>query len=234
MSRSFGIVEEKLREADFFLEAMCASDPISYAARFYFSAFISAGRSVTFAMQASLSDVPAFQEWYKTAQQELKTDQFAPLFVELRNEVVHVGSNRLNQVTVEHLRQSLTQQMFQARPSHFLIIPNPAKVGTTELVDAVEISTTYLVSLVRVVFNCYSRFKTVVDPEWYFTSDHFKEMGKTFTDALVELGMPATWADNVDLGPDPFRLLRRQQPPCQVNDLFQKHLGQEIAGPDSA
>lgn len=233
MAKSFGIVEEKLREAEFFLDALRSSSRMSEGARFYFSAFVSAARSVTYALQASMKGVPQFAEWYKTAQQGLKADRLAPLFLELRNEVVHVGTNPLNQITVEHLRLDLAQQKSAGRPSHTLIIPDPEKVGRTVLADAVQISTTYFVSLARTVFDCYSKFKAVVDSRWYFTREHFAEMGKTFEDALVELGFPPSWADGVPLGPDPWRVLRLQQSPCQINDVFLEYLGVEIPDPDA-
>ena len=52
--RSFSPVDEKLEEADFFLEGMAASEKSWLRTRFLFSAFVSAARSVTFALQASL------------------------------------------------------------------------------------------------------------------------------------------------------------------------------------
>lgn len=231
MARSFGIVEEKLREAEFFLDALGNSSRMSPGARFYFSAFISSARSVTYALQACMSGVPGFSDWYRTAQQALRTDRLAPLFLELRNEAVHVGVNRLNQVGLEHLKQHLADQMSASRHMHTLIIPDPERLDATLIADAVQISTTYFSSLARTVFDCYSVFKAIVDPRWYFTGEHFAEMGKTFEDALAELGFPRSWADDVPLGPDPWRVLRRQQPPCQINDVFLKYLGQEI--PDS-
>jgi hypothetical protein len=39
---------------------------------YYFSAFISAARSITFTLQASLKDVNGFPEWYKEKQTLLK------------------------------------------------------------------------------------------------------------------------------------------------------------------
>src|SRR4051794_32192708 len=99
MSSSFGVVEDKLREADFFLSQLRNSPLIGFEANCFFSAFVSAARSVTFAMQASLTGVPGFKEWYQGQQTRLKTDRLAPLFVEIRNEVIHTGVNPLNCVS---------------------------------------------------------------------------------------------------------------------------------------
>ncbi|MGA2207716.1 MAG: hypothetical protein ABSG10_13395, partial [Terracidiphilus sp.] len=60
MSQSFGIVEEKLREAEFFLDALHAAPRSSFEARCLFSAFVSAARSVTLALQATMKDIDGF------------------------------------------------------------------------------------------------------------------------------------------------------------------------------
>ncbi len=93
MAQSFGIVEDKLREADFFLDQIRASNPLSFEARFYFSAFVSAARSVIMALPVTMSGVEGFRLWYRGVQDQLKADPLAPLFVELRNESIHKGVN---------------------------------------------------------------------------------------------------------------------------------------------
>jgi len=69
MTSSFGVVENKLREAEFFLDQLRDASRLSFEADCYFSAFVSAARSVTFAMQASLKGVPGFRDWYGSAQE---------------------------------------------------------------------------------------------------------------------------------------------------------------------
>jgi len=51
VAKSFDLVDEKLAEADFFLEKLRDSSTDFFAARCYFSAFVSPSRSVTFALQ---------------------------------------------------------------------------------------------------------------------------------------------------------------------------------------
>jgi hypothetical protein len=103
MADSFGVVEDKLREADFFLGCLRKSSYLSFEGRCFFSAFVSAARSVTFAMQASLKGVRDFDQWYEAVRTSLRTDRLAPYFVEIRNDVVHKGRNPLDTVTPEHL-----------------------------------------------------------------------------------------------------------------------------------
>lgn len=230
MARSFGIVEEKLHETEFFLEKLRESCDISAGARYYFSAFISAARSVTLALQATMKDVSGFPKWYESAQIELKSDPLASFFKELRNDSIHKGLNRLNKVTEEHLREHLLSQS-HGQHNHVIILPNLHGKGETTLVDAVSASEVYFELLLEVVYECYVRFKCVVDPRWYFTRNNFLSMGKTFEDAVAELGYPAGWVSctEEEVG---WRALRRQQPPCQINDLFNKYLGVWIDDPD--
>lgn len=233
MGQSFGVVEDKVREAEFFLDKLSATRRFSSDARFYFSAFVSAARSITNALQASLSDVAGFKKWYQSVQNQLKGDPLTPFFVEIRNGSIHRGLNPLNQTTLSHLREDLFNQMAQRSRPHILVLPSMCGDGSTVLADAVQASTLYFTSLVTVVFECYDKFRCVVDPQWYFTPENFATMGKTFDDAIVELGFPPVWATCAPEGTG-WRVLRRQQQPCQINDIFRKYLGREIAGPDDS
>jgi hypothetical protein len=232
MSSSFGVVEDKVREAEFFLTQLRNTSRLSFEAGCYFSAFVSASRSVTFAMQTSLKGVPGFKDWYHSAQKQLKTDPLAPFFVEIRNEMVHTGANPLNRVSLDHLREDLTRQLHGSCRGHVLVLPDAQRRDSTILVDAVEACEQYFTSLVSVVYECYSEFKTVVDGRWYFTEANFSSMGKTFEDAVIELGFPPTWAACAPGGPEAWRVIRSQQPACLVNDLFDRFLGKTIPDPD--
>ena len=234
MARSFGVVEEKLQEAEFFLEKFGSTGPLDTEARYYFSAFVSACRSVTFALQASLTGVTEFDAWYESARDQLKTDPLAPYFLEVRNDVIHTGTNPLNRVGFEHLREHLSRQIRTSNRSHVLVVPSSHSVNSGDLVDAILASTNYFESLVTVVFECYRRFLTTVDPRWYFTEAHFRTMGKTLGDALAELGFPPEWIEAVARRGEgeAWRVLRAQQPRCQINDLFARHLRQGIPDPD--
>ncbi len=232
MSQSFQLVEEKLRESAFFLDRFRDSDPLGVEARFYFSAFVSAARSVTFVLQKTMRGVSDFDEWYLSAQERLKTDPLARYFKDLRDEVVHKGPIPLNEVTVEHLDEVLRSQLCGYPQAHTIIMPNLTSASSTVLADAVRVSENYLKSLVTVVYECYSRFRCFVDPRWYFTPGHFAAMGKTFEDALSECGVPSSWAIHAPDSNVRWQILRRQQPPCLINDLFHEHLGKYIPDPD--
>lgn len=232
MARSFGIVEDKLREAEFFLSKFARSPYLSHEGHFYFSAFVSAARSVTLAMQASLAGHDEFEKWYHSKREFLRADERAPLFTEIRNEVLHVGTNPVDIVPPEHLRAFFSRSLIGKRPKHVLVLPGSQKRDPTLLVDAVDTATRYFVCLVQVAFECYEKFKTLVDGQWYFTKESFRARGMDLSDALVELGFPETW-----LGEEPdedtaWQILRKNQAGCLVNDIFYRHLGVTIASPD--
>jgi len=232
MSQSFGIVEEKLLEAEFFLGQLRSSERFSFEARCYFSAFVSSARSVTFALQKTLNGVEGFAEWYEHARGELRADALAPYFVEIRNDVVHKGVNPLNQVTLAHLCEDLARQLHKGNHSHVLVVPSPEAGSGTRIADAIEACHDYCTSLVALIFDCYDRFRTVVDPRWYFTHDNFVSDGRTLDDALAELGFPPGWTSGAPEDENAWRALRRQQPCCQLNGIFREYLGRHISDPD--
>lgn len=232
MARSFGIVEEKLEEAAFFLDRFASSDAMSFEGRCYFSAFVSASRSVTFALQVSLADVDGFPEWYAQAQKRLRTDPLARFFKELRDDSIHKGVNRLDRVGLKHLRESLRRQLAGDRAPQ-LIIPSLSG-DSDQLVDAIAAATSYFCTLVEIVYDCWVDFRYVVDARWYYTAQNFEKLGKTFDDAVSELGFPRPWATCAPAGEEHWRVLRHQQSPCQLNGLFRQFLGKEVPDPDCA
>jgi hypothetical protein len=232
MPDSFGIVEDKLREAEFFLDHVHRTNHLSFDGRCFFSAFVSAARSVTFAMQASLKGIADFDQWYDAVRTSLKTDHLAPYFVEIRNGVVHKGRNPLDMVTLEHLSNHLSQQFGRHDRPHVIIVPDRHRSNRTVLLDATQACTDYFTSLVSITFDCYERFKTVVNSRWYFTEENFQSMGRTFEDALTDLGFPSDWASGSPVDAAAWRALRLQQSPCQINDIFWRYLSKTISDPD--
>src|SRR5688572_26098150 len=80
---------EKLQEAEYFLAGVASENSLEF--QFNLNAFLSACRSVTFVMQKSMSRVPAFADWYRARQDEMRLDAAAGFFLELRNIAQHEG-----------------------------------------------------------------------------------------------------------------------------------------------
>ena len=232
MARSFGIVEEKLCETEFFFRLLRGYSPYSADSRFYFSAFISAARSVTLALQATMRGVSGFESWYHSVQEELRADPLARFFKGVRDVSVHTGLNPLNKVTLEHVKEHLMSQARDGLHSHVIVLPDLHEESTTVLADAVKASEEFFKSLVMIIYKCYNQFKFVVDPHWYYTRENFSAMGKTFEDAVVEFGFPRIWMSYAPEGDEGWRALRQQQSPCQINHIFQEYLRLCISDPD--
>jgi len=229
MASSFGVVEDKIVETEFFLCKLLSVPPLSSESDCYFSAFVSAARSVTFALQASMKGVDGFNNWYTTAQEGLKADSPAPYFVEIRNDSIHRGLNPLNRVGVLMVGEYMANRQAQ-RYTHFLTRRRNEVDHDGEVIDASQASESYFCSLLSVVYDCYENFNAVVDPQWYFTEENFARDGKTLADATEEQGFPVNWLDSVP-EEEAWRLLRNQQPSCLINDLFECYLNKSIKSP---
>jgi hypothetical protein len=84
VSRSFGLVETKVAEAEFFLRQMRNCGFNVFQAQCYLSAFSSAARSITFALRASIGDIRECGEWYALWQAKMKSNVLCKFFNELR------------------------------------------------------------------------------------------------------------------------------------------------------
>ena len=94
----------KLKEAEILLEEIKSVYSIfiidDSAANFIalktkFSAFLSAGRSITFYMQRQYAKIPGFSEWYTIKQQDMSKDQELNYFNKARVETIHIAPVRL-------------------------------------------------------------------------------------------------------------------------------------------
>jgi hypothetical protein len=229
MPGSFSVVEDKIDEAQFFLEKLCGSS--LFEAKFYFSAFVSSTRSITFALQSCMAGIKGFEDWYREAQNHLRNDKLAPLFKELRNENIHKGINPINCVPIEVVRDYLHNQFSRnLRFNNFIVVKIDS--DTYNKIGISSASEEYLKSLVTLVYECYSVFRNTIDPRWYYTKENFQRMGKTIEDALGELGFPRTWFGEMSICNEAWVSLRRNQPLCPLNPLFYRYLGKVITDPD--
>lgn len=217
MSRSFDNVDFKLAEADFFLEKIQSSALELFECNFYFSAFLSAARSVTFALQAVMAEVDGFPDWYAKQQEVLRTSETARRFKNLRNEALKTGD------------LTVTGGSFK-RGKVTLFVTLPDGRSSADQVDAVAAATDYLRRLVKLVFECYIAFGPVIDPEQHYSTENLKQTGRTVDDVDEELFGIRGWTSGVQ-DAERLRLLRQSQPGCRVDYLFERYLGQERPRP---
>ena len=229
MARSFDLVDGKLYEADFFLEKLVATDDRNLIeARYYFSAFVAAARSVTFALQAVMSSIEGFDDWYRTKQEVLKGDKTAKFFHKTRTESQHIGLNPLNGDIRSFIESRGSSKQYFFSVNGIEPIPN-APDG-----DAIVSCREYLVSLVELIFECYEQFGSVIDPDKYYTFQNLERLGLSIEDVEESLGFPRGWT-YVSEGYDEERIkaLRRSVPGTQINWLFDKYLNRNRFSNDS-
>src|SRR5437016_9435765 len=95
MPRSFGLVDTKVQEAEYFLDRILTEDLDFFAVRCDTVAFAAAARSITFVLQASLTGVARFDEWYSARQAELRNNPLAKFFHDFRRVSQHIGDNAI-------------------------------------------------------------------------------------------------------------------------------------------
>lgn len=227
MSKTFGLVEEKLAESDFFLEKIAESGLNLFEVRCYFSAFVSSARSVTFALQFVMSDIVGFKEWYSEKQQNLKADLNAKFFHAARNESQHTGVNPVSGGSLRNLPTGekaieyyFTHDLFDSKQ----IVPET---------DVVSTCRDYMKLLVRIVRDCYQTFGSVIDSAQHYTAENMAKLRLSIEDVEESLGFPRDWTANI---PDKerIRLLRGQFPEPEIDRLFEKYLGLNRFGNESA
>jgi hypothetical protein len=217
--RTFDLVDHKLAEADFFLERLAEVQTDFFAAQCYFSAFASAARSVTFALQACLSDHPDFSPWYAQKQHLLKADPLARFFHRARTESQHLGVAHIRGGSMRSI-DGMPRTVFHFRG---LFDQNRADVPGDDVVTACQ---EHMRNLVALVYECYDVFGPVVDPEQYYTLENLRRIGKTVEDIEEELGYPRGWTVAPDLDEATrLRVLTEHEPGTELDEIFEKYLG---------
>lgn len=222
MSRSFGLVDYKVQEAEFFLlEMKRLGRRINFTAiQFCASAFVSAARSITFAMQASLKDHHRFEPWYAKRQEALRNDPLAKFFHDFRTVTQHIGANVVGGGA--HGKGGTFY--------YFVPCPDLPTVPDQDVLSACE---SYFVSILQLVYDCYVELGDVVDGQQYFTKENFSALDKTIEDAEEELGFPRGWTDlgNPEIEPYRWEALRKQADGCLIEEQFKLWLNKYLPRP---
>lgn len=154
---AFVRVLAKVEEAAFFLDKLSQAW-VPNEALFYFNAYTSAARSITWVLQAVMRAVPGFDAWYETEQAKLGRDPVAPFLKQARNETQKVGieatASRGSSTTM-HGRHRICRPHFR-----FVTLKKTMPVPQGE---AVTLCRAHLVNLATVVATCYQKFAKDLD-----------------------------------------------------------------------
>jgi hypothetical protein len=224
MGRSFQIVEFKVAETDFFLDKLVETTYTTgfFEARNYLSAFLSASRSISFSIQASISDLDGFNEWYEGHQTKLRQSKIAKYFLEARNHSQKVGYYPLTGATRFRDNDGQLRTKYHFDRQQFDWTPEQ---------DVLTACGDHFKTLLEVVFDCYQKFGLQIDPDQYFTKENLTKMNKTVEDFEEELGFPRGWTDieggTID---DRINAIRRESHYDGVDHILIKHLGKNRFG----
>jgi len=223
MARSADLIDAKVFEADFFLGHLRNSGTDFFAVRCYFSAFASAARSITFAMQAVLRDTPGFREWYDGEQARLKAHPTARFFHLARNDSQKVGITPVNQGRSEWRSDGPPLVTY-----HFSggFQGDPSLVPQTDVASACR---ELLTLLVEVVYRAYEEFE-IVTPRSFFSVANLKRTNLSIEDIEEAVGFPRGWTHAEGLGIEArLKMLERVTPDTAIDGMFLKYLGKARA-----
>lgn len=152
---------------------------------YYLRAFVSAARSVTFALQAVMEKYPGFPEWYPLRQQRLADSALARFFVNLRNQAQKVGA-----LPLAHKAFGVGDLF----ASGYVFIPTQDMPDTPEG-GVVELCHEYVREIMNVVAECYQDFDIYTDPRVIFTERGLAALRWSIEDLEESLGFPRGWTD---------------------------------------
>ena len=220
MPRSFGLVDNKVQEAEYFLDRILSSGFGSYGLNFDTVAFAAAARSITFAMQASLTGISEFDNWYAAKQESLKAQPLCSFFNRPRRVTQHIGESpigggRSSGGGVVH---------YFAEFKELGDIPEPNVAVACEKFYKI---------LLELVYECYLEFNPLINGQWRLTKDYFQSLGLTIEDAEEELGLTRGWSGVSGLHEDiRWKYLRKQADGCDAQEQFERWLGKRVPHPD--
>ena len=219
--RSFGLVDHKIAEANFFLDKLAGCGADFLAARCYTSAFASATRSVTFTIQSVLGNHAQFESWYAKHQDSLRQDATARFFRDFRNASEHIGDNPVGSGGFSPGRKAL-----------YYFMPTPDIPDVPEQ-DVEACCRAYLARLVTIVYDCYMEFGSHINSHQYYTADYFLKIGKTIDDADEEVFGVRGWTAAAGF-PEGYRwqAIRDSVTGCEIDHLFEQYLGKTTPEPE--
>jgi hypothetical protein len=220
VARNFGLVDDKVAEAEFFVEKLSSAGFNFFEARCYFSAFVSAARSITFCLQAVMNEIPGFTNWYAQKQGLLKQDPGANYFSMVRTENQKIGRMPLAAGT-SHIEADGRRCV-----EYYFLNGIGERLPEAPHMDVLAASRAYLKLLVEVVFDCYKVFGPTIDPDQYYRLENLRSLGISLEDVEESLGLPRGWtAQEGASEADRLTALRSQVSFSGIDPIFEKYLG---------
>lgn len=242
MSMTFDTVDEKVAEAEFFLQKMSKANTDMFDFRCYFSAFLAATRTITLSLQQFKDDIPGFDKWYQLHQDNLKGNKLARFFIDTRNAHLH-GKN--HPVTGGSFYKGNASYRFENKNERELIYKEMTgyageeyspKLKPNYFVPNEDVFTAcikYFVMLLEIVYDCYVVLGPHIDPQQHYTKENFASIGKNIEQAECELfgWICTSLIDDGLTEDDRWHHLRGKVGECMINHLFHAYLGKTTPEP---
>jgi hypothetical protein len=180
-------VAKKVGETDFFLEKLKETDSWDEEYVYYFSAFVSAMRSITFTLQFVMCKYHGFADWYKSRQERLGKSRIAQLFKELRNHSEKTGIIPIAR------KSSITEGLFYETDQFFF--PPNLKFKEIPKGDVLDLSQKCFVEILSVIAECYKDFDVYIDPRVLFTERGITALNWSIEDVEEYVGFPRGYTD---------------------------------------
>lgn len=170
MDHTFDTVDEKIAETEFFLRRMAEVGLDQFSFNCYLSAYLSASRTTTLALQ-QFKHIPDFEQWYKPHRDRLKEDLLARFFLDTRNNHVHGGP------------YPVSRSIFGGgKAYHYFTHSAEAHQPAEDIVSACR---SYFILLLEVIYDCYVKLGVHIDPQQYYTKDNLRsKLGLLMTPRL--------------------------------------------------
>jgi hypothetical protein len=223
MKCSFDWVDEKLCEADYFLTKMSENGSSPEIVRYNFSAFVSAGRSVTFALQAVKNHVNGLMQWYDERIEKMKIDPLSRFFITARNDVQKSGLNPV------YSFQAPNSTLLRITDYNLIYFFDDPPEGLPDL-SVYEACLRYMQELAALVHDAYLKFGPEIDPQQYYTLEHLVRIGQNIEDVLEDVMGIEKGSIEVNDVDEILKQVRSQMPTPNIDHIFIKYLGMDRLG----
>lgn len=221
MSSTFETVDLKVAEVEFFLGKM-TSTPNKIEFGFYLSAYLSAARTTTLALQ-QFKRLPGFAEWYIPHQKLLKESALARFFLQARNEHAHGGDYP---VGGGFFYRNQFSYKFSSLKHNNEGLPIPE--------DVVKACRKYFLTLLEIVYDCYVELGKYIDPQQYYTKENYLDLKRDINHAEGEIHgwLMQSYIDEGYTDDERWEELRGHVGNCEINHLFYSYLGKVTPQPE--
>ncbi len=215
MNYSFNLVEQKVRETEFFLKKMIEEESEWFEFSCYLTAFLSVSRSITFALQ-QYKKIEGFERWYEAKQEILSIDPIAKYFLEIRNKNIHTG-----------MLPIAGAQYFDGKVEYRFDNDN------LKLQDIVSSCRIQFIKLLEIVYDCYVVLSAEIDPQQYYTKEHFATMELDIDNAecMIWGWVMSSYIEEGMDEDDRWHELRSRVGECEINHLFKGYLNKVTPQP---